>query len=251
VKVRDNAILPVMPAADHSEKRGYFVELDGDGHAALCNANTDRPFGLIVDGGDPDMGEYDSIAVLGAGLSGTFRVKLSTIPGTVKRGTLLELVAGGTVKADTGSGSETIVAVALEDGAGDELIEAALLTASGTIPHQVGYNTSIAAESDGAVCGVTGQVTDLAGNPLAGRFLVRVWFGEAANDAVPHDFGDLAAQVGSVIMREIATDSHAEVLTAADGSWGVDITLGADDTVHANALVVGKVAVTSAAVDVP
>jgi predicted HD phosphohydrolase len=103
--------------------------------------------------------------------------------------------------------------------AGDELIEAALLTASGTITHQVGYNTSIAAESDGAVCGVTGPSNRPCGQSARRTLPGRVWFGEAANDAVPHDFGDLAAQVGSVIMREIATDSHAEVLTAADGSW--------------------------------
>jgi hypothetical protein len=112
-------------------------------------------------------------------------------------------------------------------------------------------STTCSGSAAGAALTVTGQVTDQTGQALSGRFVVGVFFGEAANDGTPYDFGDLAADTGSVIIKEQTTDAYAEVLTAADGSWGVVLTASGDDTVHSNAFVVGAVSVDSTVVDVP
>lgn len=245
---RSNAIIPVTPAEDHTGKEGYFVNAVA-GEAALVTTKTDGPIGVILDG--KTTAGQSSIALRGAGLSGTVKVKLNAAPGTVIFGTLLEIAADGTVKAD-GEDTGTVVAIALESGSGGELIEAMLLTANQTITVQQGYRTSVTPTADGAELTVAGQVTDAAGNALAGRFLVGVFFGEAANDGTPFDFGDLAAGAGSVLVSEQVADALATVLTAADGSWSVVLTLGADDTVHPNAWVQGAVtAGAGTAVDVP
>jgi hypothetical protein len=44
-------------------------------------------------------------------------------------------------------------------------------------------------------------------------------------------------------VKEHTADSYAKVLTAADGTWGLELTLSASDTVHSNAWVEGGVAV--------
>ena len=119
---RDNAILALTPAADHTGKEGYFVELTG-GEAAIVNAATDVPHGVILEGFPVAGAAKDSIAISAGGFSGTVKVKLS---GAVSNGDLLELAADGTVVADSGAGARVLVAQALEDGADEELIEAVL-----------------------------------------------------------------------------------------------------------------------------
>jgi hypothetical protein len=244
---RSNTIIPITPAADHSGKEGYAVKIVS-GEAALVTNISDAPIGVIVEGADTDG--KDSVALIGAGLSGTVLVKLGTSPGTVNLGTYLEIKSDGTFKADAGT-SGTVCAVALESGVAGELIEAALLTTAGTVTLEQSHNTTVDGTATGAVLAVTGQVQDAAGNPLAGRFVVGMYFSEAANDGTPYDFGNPAAAAGTVIVTEHVTDAYIEVLTAANGTWGVDLTVTADDTVHTSAWVVGKVAVTSDAVDVP
>jgi len=123
MKLRDNAILPLTPNESHALKEGYFVELSS-GKAAIVNAATDVPFGVILKGEGTDG--QDSIAIP-HGFSGTVEVKLDGTPGTVVVGTVLTVTATGTVKADPGSGDRVQVAVALQAGAADELIEAALI----------------------------------------------------------------------------------------------------------------------------
>lgn len=245
--MRTNAIIPIKSAADFTGLEGRFVKIVA-GAAALVTAATDAPIGVILDGAP--LGKMSSIAIRGGGLAGTVKVKLDDSPGTVVLGTILEITATGTVKADTG-GSETIVAIALEAGTAGELIEAVLLTASQTLTLQQSINTTVSGAAVGAVLTVSGQVTDAAGNPLAGRFLVKVWFGEAANDGIPYDFGELAAGANSKIIKEHTADAYADVLTHTDGSWSVALTVGSDDTVHYSALALGRVAVDSDAVDVP
>jgi len=121
---RNNAVMPYPPAADHTGKEGYFVELSG-GEAAICDSAADVPFGLILTGA-PVTG-HDAVAVAAGGFTGTVKVKVTgTTPGTIVAGTKLTLVAGGTVKADAGSGARVQVAQALEPGAADELIEAVI-----------------------------------------------------------------------------------------------------------------------------
>ena len=115
-------IIALTPTADQTHYRGYFVEASS-GSAAICNAATDLPIGVIVDG-QPTTGQ-SSIAVA-PGL--IVKVKVTgTGPGTIANGTLLTLKADGTVQADAGSGARVQVARALEAGAANELITACLL----------------------------------------------------------------------------------------------------------------------------
>jgi hypothetical protein len=146
-----------------------------------------------------------------------------------------------------------VVAIALETGAAGELIEAALVPApSGTLTLDKTFLTTCAAAAVGAVATISGQVTDGSGNALAGYFAVAVYAGEAANDGVPYDFGDLAATAGGTkILKEHTADAYAVVQTKSDGSWSLAFTLGSDDTIHASAWVQGKMASASVAVDVP
>jgi hypothetical protein len=236
---RTNTIIPITPAVDHSGKEGYAVKIVS-GEAAIVTNINDAPIGVIVEGADTDG--KDSVALIGAGLSGTVLVKLGTSPGTVNLGTYLEIKSDGTFKADAGT-SGTVCALALESGVAGELIEAALLTTAGTVTLEQSHHTTVESDYADPVLAVTGQVQDAAGNDLAGRFVVGVFFGEAANDGTPFDFGDLAAASGTVIVKEHTADAYAKVLTAADGSWGLNLTLAASDTVHSNAWVEGAVAV--------
>lgn len=244
---RNNAIVPIYPNADHSGLEGYAVKIVA-GKAALCNSLNDAPIGVIVEGGNGTTA--DSVALIGSGLGGTVLVRLAPSPGTVGLGTYLEITDDGDFKSDVGTAG-TVCALALEAGSGRELIEAILLTNAGTVTLEQSYHTDIETDASGATLTVDGQVTDAGGNPLAGRFVVGVFLGEAANDGTPHDFGDLAAGSGSTIIREEVADAYAQVLTDADGSWSVELTLAGDDTVHVNAFVLGKVATDSAEVDVP
>jgi len=115
MKGRDIAILPYTPAADQSEKEGFFVM--GGATAAVVSSATALPSGVIVDGDDTDGSS--SVALMGFG--GTVHVKLS---GTVSRGNKLQLAADGSVVADAGSGARVLVAEALESGVSGDLIEA-------------------------------------------------------------------------------------------------------------------------------
>jgi hypothetical protein len=244
---RSNAIIPITPAADHTGKEGYAVVIV-DGKSSIVTSNTAAPIGVITEGADTTG--KDSVALIGGGLAGTVKVKLGTSPGTVVLGTYLEIKADGAFKADAGT-SGTVCALALETGAAGELIEAALLTTAGTVTLEQSYHTTVVGEPTGAVLAVTGQAQDAAGNDLAGRFVVGMYFSEAANNGIPFDFGNPAAAAGTVILKEHTADAYIEVLTDADGAWGVDLTVTSDDVVHTSAWVVGKVTVASDTVDVP
>lgn len=118
----DQGVVALVPTADQSLLRGYFVE-NSSGSAAVCNAATDLPIGVIVDG-QPTTGR-SSIAV-SPGLVVPVKVT-GTSPGTINLGTYLTLKNDGTVQADAGTGSRVQVARALESGAAGEIISAVLL----------------------------------------------------------------------------------------------------------------------------
>lgn len=121
MEVRDKAIIALQPAADHREKRGFFVLSNG----ALPSNATDIPIGIIVQG--ENTNGIDTVATPAFG--GTVKVKLSATPGTVSIGTYLVLdgTTLGAVKADPGTGARVRVARALESGTANELIEAYLV----------------------------------------------------------------------------------------------------------------------------
>jgi hypothetical protein len=209
------------------------------------------PIGVITEG-SATTGTC-SVAMLGAGLAGTVKLKVTaSSPGTIVFGSPLELAAeDGTVKLGTGGGA-TVVATAMESGAAGELIEAVLCaTPSGTLTLDKTYNTTCVSTGVGAVMTTTGQVVDGSGNALAGLFIVGVVYSEAANTAIPFDFGNPAATSGTVILKEHTADAFLEILTKSDGTWGLENTFTADDTGHVAAWVIGKTAASSVAIDVP
>lgn len=247
---RNNAILPFTPAADYTGKEGYFVKVAG-ATATLCTGVTDAPLGVIVEGG-PTTGKT-SVALMSSGLAGTVKVKITgTSPGTIVLGSPLELAPeDGTVKLGTGGGS-TVVAMALEAGVANELIEVALYPAiAGTLTIDKTFLTTCVSADDGAVLETTGQVTDASGNALAGLFVVGVYYSEAANSGIPFDFGNPAAAAGgTVIIKEHTTDAFLELLTKSDGTWGLDNTFTATDVGHVAAWVIGKTAASTDSVTV-
>jgi hypothetical protein len=118
--IKSNAIIALPPAADHSDKEGYFVERAA-GKAAIANSAADIPLGVILDG--EGVTGRDSIAVAG-GFAGTVHVKVS---GAVAADALGQLAADGTVVTDAGAGARVIVCRFLEAGAVGELVEAVLV----------------------------------------------------------------------------------------------------------------------------
>jgi hypothetical protein len=119
--VRKEAIIALTPAADHSEKEGYFINLTA-GVPVVCSAVTDVPFGVLIDG--EEANGVDSVGVCGGNLP-TILVKLS---GSVSKGQTLQLHSDGSCVVDAGSGARVVVAQALEDGVSGDLIEAVILT---------------------------------------------------------------------------------------------------------------------------
>jgi len=121
---RENAVIILTPTSDHTGKEGYFVDVDATEKAALIDATTDLPFGVILEGAT--TAGKSAIAAAAGGFKGTVRVKLGAAPGTVRAGVLLQTNNDGTVRADAGTGARVLTAQALESGAAGELIEAVL-----------------------------------------------------------------------------------------------------------------------------
>jgi len=115
----------MTPNEDQTGKEGYAVKVDGTtaNKAVLVTGITNAPFGIIVDG-DTTSGK-STVAVAGS-FSGTVWAKLSASPGTVNAGTKLEITANGTLKA-SGTSTARNIAVALQSGAANEMIEAAVI----------------------------------------------------------------------------------------------------------------------------
>lgn len=247
---RANAIIPFTPAADYTGCEGYFVKASGS-TVTLCTATTDAPLGVIT--AEAATTGKVSVAVIGAGLAGTVKVKITaTSPGTIVLGSGLELAAeDGTVKLATGGGA-TVVATALESGSAGELIEAVLCaTPSGTLTLDKTFLTTCVSTGLAAVMTTTGQVTDGSGNALSGYFMVGFIYSEAASTGIPYDFGEIAATSGTVIVKEHTTDAFGILLTKSDGTWGLANTFSADDTGFISAFVMGKCAASTVAIDVP
>lgn len=103
---------------DLTGKEGYAV-VPNSGLDLAATANLANTLGVVTNGGAAES----DIAICGA-YGGVVRVKLG---GSVTVGAKLAVANGGTFTAYT-SGAGTVVAVALQAGSSDELVEAALLT---------------------------------------------------------------------------------------------------------------------------
>lgn len=123
---RTIALIALTAAADLTGKEGYFVKVAPDNTSVTpVAAATDIPLGVVS--AEAAQGANAGI-LIGAGFSGTTRVKLSATPGNVVLGSLLVLTADGSVKLDPGSGARVVVAQALESGSANERIEAVLIS---------------------------------------------------------------------------------------------------------------------------
>lgn len=120
-QVQTTAIEPIEAAADHSDKVGYFMEIDGNGKSAIVNSAADLPYGLILDG--EEAGGNDSVAVCGGNV-GPVRVKVS---GPVTKGSYGQLQNDGTAIVDSGAGARVIVCRFLEAGVAEERVKSILI----------------------------------------------------------------------------------------------------------------------------
>jgi len=120
LKTRTEAILALTPTEDQTGKEGCAVKASGAA-AALVNADTDIPLGVILDGQDTSG---KSTVQLCEGASGTVRVRLSSAPGSVGLGTYLSIGSDATFKQAISA--KTMCARAAQAGAAGELIEAVL-----------------------------------------------------------------------------------------------------------------------------
>jgi len=114
------------------------------------------------------------------------------------------------------------------------------------------YNTTVAIANTGTpdgVAHVTGQVKDVQGNALVGRFEVCVFLAATAYGAPSAQSGTSAALANSRILVADTANCLLQVLTHSDGSWGVEFTSAAGaETVHAHAAVRGQFATANAAI---
>ena len=117
----ENGIIPMVPTADHSEKKGCFVK-NSSGNAALCTAATDIPVGPVVDGYDTNG--QDSVAMCGA-TPGAVPVKAGAAVTAFSFGVLAS--DGERVIDDPGTGSRVRVCRFIESGAENERVLAVLM----------------------------------------------------------------------------------------------------------------------------
>lgn len=112
---KDKALVRLANKADTdlTGKEGYIAEYD----AGLKLSGGTNALGVITEGG----AENSDIAVLGP-FDGIVRMKAGA---AIQVGQKLAVHTDGTVKPAPASGTMTIVGVALQDGAKDELIEVA------------------------------------------------------------------------------------------------------------------------------
>ena len=110
--------LPNKASTDLTGKEGFVAVYDS-GLKLAATASLGAALGVITEGG----AESSDIAIAGA-FGGIVRCKAG---GAIAVGDKLKVVDGGTVEAYS-SGAGTVIGVALQAAAQDELFEAALLT---------------------------------------------------------------------------------------------------------------------------
>lgn len=124
MKIREDGIISLTPAADYTAKRGYLVTHNG-ATATVSSSATTRAQGVILDGNRTAAGyasEKVTVALLGA-IHGTIAMCAGA---AIAAGAWVQQDSDGQVVTDAGSGSRVIVGQALEAAAADgDLIEVA------------------------------------------------------------------------------------------------------------------------------
>lgn len=123
LKTREEAIIPLTPAADYSAKRGYTVTVSGE-TATLSSSATVPAKGVILEPNRTSAGyatEQVTVGILG-GFAGSVLMKTS---GAITKGDLVQQAADGTIVTDAGTGARTVIGVALDTGVSGDLISVA------------------------------------------------------------------------------------------------------------------------------
>jgi len=128
MQTRINAIIPFVAGADFTGKEGHAVRYD-NATGKIVEAGTSEPLGILNQSGPAD--ETMAVAIVGA--AGTFKVRLGA---AAQIGNHLVVDAGTHGSqffpldlSTPGDQHERYrCAIALEDGAADELVEAILYT---------------------------------------------------------------------------------------------------------------------------
>lgn len=123
---RTNAILPFPHVADFTGKEGYFVTINAGAVSLYATADGLSPFGAITSGSTANT--ESSIAISAGGVAGTVTLLVKTGAAAIVAGDYLQVADGGTIEKDAGTGTRTLVAVALEAGTAGDIIESALIT---------------------------------------------------------------------------------------------------------------------------
>ncbi len=123
LKIREDGIISLVPAADYSAKRGYLVTHNGE-TATLSASATTRAEGVILDPHPTSdfANERVTVGLLGS-ISGAVRMCAG---GIIAAGAWVQQDSDGQVVTDAGTGSRVIVGQALEAStAAGDLIEVA------------------------------------------------------------------------------------------------------------------------------
>jgi hypothetical protein len=124
MKIREDGIISLTPAADYTAKRGYLVTHDGS-TATVSASATVRANGVILDGNPTAAGyatEKVTVGLLGS-IKGTV---LMCAGGAISAGAWVQQDTDGQVLTDAASGARVIVGQALEAAtAAGDLIEVA------------------------------------------------------------------------------------------------------------------------------
>ncbi len=120
---RKTAIVALVAAASLAGKEGFLYKLNESNQAVIVSAVTDTPHGVI---GATTVDGLEISAIPLGGNHGTVRVKLGAAVTDLRKA--LQIRADGTVGPDAATGARTLVALPLETGAADELIECILIS---------------------------------------------------------------------------------------------------------------------------
>lgn len=204
----------------------------GEGYADICGA-ADRPIGVFT-----DQAETVGMEVNVDHLTGIKRTVKLTASKAIPAFAYVYTVAGGKV-TDVSTGTNHLVGIALTATAGNnEYLE--------VLPHLpvpiAGGPASVemTGEDDEDGTGtMTVQCIDGAGNPLAGRFLLRAWVDDTAYGA-PTALTGFTASTGTTL-QAVTANAHLLVITAADGSIVLELNPAANGTQHVMIEVGGRI----------
>lgn len=120
LKLREEAIYSLTPAADYSGKKGYLAT--DDGTTATISSSATVPATIVILEGGKDANSKITVAVLG-NVSGTVPMKAS---GVIAAGARVQQAADGTIVTDAGAGTgRVVVGKALEAAVSGDIIEVA------------------------------------------------------------------------------------------------------------------------------